>query len=155
MIFKNTRLFCNITYLSYLRLDLKVINSKRNSAHFTLKNGWQPKKCYCTICNMTSYYTIVVLHLRCLQNIVVNSSSTIIITIARDVDFSFQSNTYVKFEIIGSQGLFIFVFPFSYQLIIKHSLITDRRHWTEHFPWLSKIIKGRFLKNKSVFELAS
>lgn len=37
MIFKNTRLFCNITYLSYLRLDLKVINSKRNSAHFTLK----------------------------------------------------------------------------------------------------------------------
>lgn len=77
---------------------------------------------------MTSYYTIVVLHLRCLQNIVVNSSSTIIITIARDVDFSFQSNTYVKFEIIGSQGLFIFVFPFSYQLIIKHSLITDRRH---------------------------
>lgn len=37
MIFKNTRLFCNIAYLSYLRLDLKVINSKRNSAHFTLK----------------------------------------------------------------------------------------------------------------------
>lgn len=37
MIFKNTRLFCNITYLSYLRLDLKVINSKRNSAHFILK----------------------------------------------------------------------------------------------------------------------
>lgn len=37
MIFKNTRLFCNITYLSYLRLDLKVINSKRNSALFILK----------------------------------------------------------------------------------------------------------------------
>lgn len=37
MIFKNTRLFCNIAYLSYLRLDLKVINSKRNSAHFILK----------------------------------------------------------------------------------------------------------------------
>lgn len=37
MILKNTRLFCNITYLSYLRLDLKVINSKRNSAHFILK----------------------------------------------------------------------------------------------------------------------
>lgn len=73
MIFKNTRLFCNIAYLSYLRLDLKVINSKRNSAHFILKMFENLKKCYCTICNMTSYYTIVVLHLRCLQNVVVNS----------------------------------------------------------------------------------
>lgn len=161
MIFKNTRLFCNITYLSYLRLDLKVINSKRNSAHFTLKNGWQPKKCYCTICNMTSYYTIVVLHLRCLQNIVVNSWNTplrrrlTVTNIEYYYDCAWRRLFFSKFEIIGSQGLFIFVFPFSYQLIIKHSLITDRRHWTEHFPWLSKIIKGRFLKNKSVFELAS